>query len=76
MNDTLNKTIEELGLTARTLRCLRNAGINTLEDLTKMSYLGLPEIRNMSSFSINEIREKLRGLGFRIRNLNSAKEEK
>ena len=44
--DVLNITIDELELSARSLNCLKKAGINTVDDLIKKDYEELANIKN------------------------------
>jgi predicted RecB family nuclease len=51
--------IKELGLTIRTERCLRGAGIKTIEQLTERRVAELRKIRNLGRKTLLEIQEKL-----------------
>ncbi len=55
--------IEELDFTVRSYNCLKKAGVNTISDLTSMSYAELLKIKNLGRKSLNEIIEKMKELG-------------
>ncbi len=54
------KTIGDLDLTVRTYNCLKRHGIQTVEELRKMSDEELRSVRNISKRCIDEIKEKLK----------------
>ena len=56
--------IEELDFTVRSYNCLKNAGVNSISDLTSMSYSELLKIKNLGRKSLNEIIDKMRELGY------------
>lgn len=56
--------IEELDFTVRSYNCLKKAGVNTISDLTSMSYLELLKIKNLGRKSLNEIIDKMKELGY------------
>lgn len=66
----LEMTIEELDLSVRSYNCLKRAGINTVEDLTNKSEEDMMKVRNLGRKSLEEVINKLNGLG-----LNLKKEE-
>ena len=70
--EVLEKTIEELDLSVRSFNCLKRAGINTVEDLVNKSEEEMMKVRNLGKKSFDEVKEKLRELGF---NLSSEEEE-
>ena len=51
--------IEDLELSVRTYNCLKRAGINTLEELFRLTEEELGQIRNISRKSLEEIERKL-----------------
>lgn len=51
--------LDELELSVRSYNCLRRAGINTIEELRRLSDEDYHHIRNLSSRSIEEIKQKL-----------------
>jgi DNA-directed RNA polymerase subunit alpha len=59
----LEMTIEELDLSVRSYNCLKRAGINTVEDLTNKSEEDMMKVRNLGRKSLEEIINKLNGLG-------------
>lgn len=58
-SDVLNITIDELELSARSLNCLKKAGIHTVDDLIKKDYEELANIKNFGKKSADEINAKL-----------------
>lgn len=63
----LEMTIEELDLTVRSYNCLKRAGINTVEDLTKKSEDDMMKVRNLGRKSLDEVINKVQGLGLSLR---------
>ena len=55
----LEMVIEDLELSARSLNCLRKAGINTVSELLSNSLEDLMKHKNFGMKSLNEVREKL-----------------
>jgi DNA-directed RNA polymerase subunit alpha len=55
----LDREIEDLDFTQRSLNCLKKAGINTLRDLVSRSEEEIQEIRNLGRKSFKEIKEKV-----------------
>ena len=66
----LEMTIEELDLSVRSYNCLKRAGINTVEDLIQRTEEDMMKVRNLGRKSLEEVKNKLHGLG-----LSLAKEE-
>ncbi len=62
----LDRDIESLELSIRSLNCLKNANIKTIRDLVTRTEKQMVEIRNFGEKSLKEVREKLEamGLGF------------
>jgi len=62
----LDREIESLELSIRSLNCLKNANIKHLRDLVTKTEKEMVEIRNFGEKSLREVREKLEamGLGF------------
>lgn len=56
-------TIEELELSTRITNSLRNAGIETVEDLLKAQKEELVKLKNMGAKSLSDIEEKLKDKG-------------
>ena len=59
-------SIEELDLSVRSYNCLKRAGINTVEDLCAKSMDDLMKVRNMGRKSLDEILNKLEGMGLHL----------
>ena len=53
--ENINKPIEELGLSSRTISGLKRVGINTIEDFIKSNKTGLSKISHMGPKARNEI---------------------
>ncbi len=58
----LEMTIEELDLSVRSYNCLKRAGINTVEELTKRTEDDMMKVRNLGKKSLEEVRHKLADL--------------
>lgn len=52
-------SLEDLDFTSRTYHCLKRAGINTLNDLLKITANDLMKIRNLGKKSLKEIRDRV-----------------
>ena len=63
----LEMTIEELDLSVRSYNCLKRAGINTVEDLTNKSEEDMMKVRNLGRKSLDEVINKLQGLGLYLK---------
>ena len=63
----LEMTIEELELSVRSYNCLKRAGINTVEDLTNKSEEDMMKERNLGRKSLEEVINKLNGLGLYLK---------
>ena len=63
-NNIEDMKIEELDFTVRSYNCLKKANINTISDLTSMSYVELLKIKNLGRKSLNEIIDKMKELGY------------
>lgn len=63
----LEMTIEELDLSVRSYNCLKRAGINTVEDLTNKSEEAMMKVRNLGRKSLEEVINKLNGLGLYLK---------
>ena len=63
----LETTIEEMELSVRSYNCLKRAGINTVEDLTKKSKDDMLKVRNLGLKSLEEVINKLKDLGFDLK---------
>jgi DNA-directed RNA polymerase subunit alpha len=58
---------EILGLSLRTKRCLRNAEIETMDQLLAKTPSGLLKIKNFGKKSLCEVREELAKLGLSLK---------
>jgi DNA-directed RNA polymerase subunit alpha len=59
-------TIEELDLSVRSYNCLKRAGINTVDDLTKKTIEDMMKVRNLGRKSLEEVIHKLEGLELKL----------
>jgi DNA-directed RNA polymerase subunit alpha len=70
----IQKPIEDLGLSVRSLNCLRRAGVKTIRDLLTFSEEDILKLKNFGQKSFLEIKEKLGELGITLRQSNSEEE--
>lgn len=63
----LEMTIEELELSVRSFNCLKRAGIDTVEDLTKKTESDMIKVRNLGKKSLEEVIQKLHSFGLELR---------
>jgi len=63
----LEMTIEELDMSVRSFNCLKRAGIDTVEDLTKRTEADMMKVRNLGKKSLEEVRQKLQALGLDLK---------
>lgn len=63
----MEMTIEELDLSVRSYNCLKRAGINTVEELTRKTEEDMMKVRNLGKKSLQEVKEKLGTLGLSLR---------
>ncbi|WP_234123223.1 DNA-directed RNA polymerase subunit alpha [Clostridium hydrogenum] len=66
----LEMTIEELDLSVRSYNCLKRAGINTVQELTQRSMDDMMKVRNLGKKSLEEVEQKLTGLGLSLKLLD------
>src|SRR5690606_1417683 len=66
-NRVMEMTIEELDLSVRSYNCLKRAGINTVEELTRRTEEDMMKVRNLGKKSLQEVKEKLSALGLSMR---------
>lgn len=59
----MDTPVESLDLSVRSYNCLKRAGVNTIGQLTERSEQDLLNIRNFGAKSIEEVKDKLQGLG-------------
>lgn len=63
----LEMSIEELDLSVRSFNCLKRAGINTVEELTKKTEEDMMKVRNLGKKSLEEVKTKLADYGLSLR---------
>ncbi len=63
----LEMTIEELDMSVRSFNCLKRAGIDTVEDLTKRTEEDMIKVRNLGKKSLEEVIQKLHSLGLDLK---------
>jgi DNA-directed RNA polymerase subunit alpha len=71
----LETRIEELDFSVRTFNCLRREGIATVGEVIQKSPAELLAIRNFGKKSLNEVQEKLKGLGLSLPGAEELTEE-
>ena len=60
-------TIEELDLSVRAYNCLKRAGINSVAELVQKNEDDMMKVRNLGRKSLEEVQQKLEGLGLSLR---------
>jgi len=65
--DVVQRGIEELNLTARTVRCLKAEGVFTLQQLQSCTEGKLLRMPNFGRKSLNEIIEQMASFGYKLR---------
>ncbi len=63
----LEMTIEDLDMSVRSFNCLKRAGIDTVEDLTKKTEAEMIKVRNLGKKSLEEVILKLHSLGLDLK---------
>lgn len=63
----MEMTIEELDLSVRSYNCLKRAGINTVEELTRKTEDDMMKVRNLGKKSLEEVVQKLAALDLNLR---------
>lgn len=58
--------LEDLDFSVRSYNCLKKAGIDSLEDLTRLSLKEVMSIKNFGKSSLNEVLTKLKELGIEL----------
>lgn len=66
-DSVLDTSIEELDLSVRSYNCLKRQGVNTVGQLTECSENDLLNIRNFGAKSIEEVKDKLQGIGLSLK---------
>ncbi|MCM1043091.1 MAG: DNA-directed RNA polymerase subunit alpha [Corallococcus sp.] len=64
----LEMNIDDMDLSVRSYNCLKRAGIQTVEDLTKRSEDDMLRVRNLGRKSLDEVIAKLESYGLSLRN--------
>ena len=67
--EILNKTMDDLGLSVRARRALDRLGVKTVLELISKTEAELLGCKNFGVTSLNEIKERLEGLGLGLRKL-------
>ncbi|WP_339022639.1 DNA-directed RNA polymerase subunit alpha [Spiroplasma endosymbiont of Crioceris asparagi] len=65
----LDRLIEDLDFTQRSLNCLKRANVNTLRDLVEKTEYDIQEIRNLGKKSLKEIKDKVAQLGLTFKTI-------
>ena len=63
----VNVSVEELELSVRSANCLKNKGIETIDQLLTFSEVGLLKIKNFGRKNLNEIKDILDEKGLSLR---------
>lgn len=63
----LEMTIEELDLSVRAFNCLKRASINTVGELVQRNQEDMMKVRNLGKKSLEEVEQKLQGLGLSLK---------
>lgn len=63
----LEMSIDDMELSVRSHNCLKRAGINTVEDLTKKSRNDMLKVRNLGLKSLEEVIAKVESYGLKLR---------
>ncbi|HHZ19433.1 MAG TPA: DNA-directed RNA polymerase subunit alpha [Firmicutes bacterium] len=66
-NKVLEMSIEELDLSVRSYNCLKRAGINSVEELTRKTEEDMMKVRNLGRKSLEEVVQKLSEYGLSLR---------
>ena len=66
MKKLLNMSVNEIELSVRAANCLNNANITTVGQLAMKSEAEMLKYRNFGKKSLNEIKDKLTGLGLSL----------
>ena len=63
----LERSIDDLDLSVRSYNCLKRAGINTVDELVRMSEEDMMKVRNLGRKSLEEVQQKLMEFGLHLR---------
>jgi DNA-directed RNA polymerase alpha subunit len=69
--DFVDVSVEELELSVRSANCLRNKGIETIDQLLTFSEAELLKLKNFGRKNLNEIRDILNEKGLNLRRSNN-----
>ena len=64
----LEMNIDDMDLSVRSYNCLKRAGIQTVEDLTRRTEDDMLKVRNLGRKSLDEVIAKLEGYGLSLKN--------
>ena len=62
-----SKPLDELELSVKTYNCLSRAGVNTIDDLTRMTASDMMRVRNLGRRSLEEVISKMELMGYKLR---------
>ena len=62
-----NITLEEMELSVRAYNCMKRGGCNTVADIISKTHTELMNIRNLGRKSLEEVEQKIRELGFELK---------
>lgn len=63
----LDRPVSDLNLSVRARKCMVRLGINSINELVRRTGDDLLECKNFGVTSLNEVREKLKGIGLKLR---------
>jgi len=63
----MDKSVDELALSARSRKCLQKLNIETIDDLLQYSERQLLAVKNFGQTSLDEIKQQLAELGLSLR---------
>lgn len=66
----LEMNIEELDLSVRSYNCLKRAGIDTIEELTRKTEEDMMKVRNLGRKSLEEVKNKLSAMNLSLRKID------
>ncbi len=66
MTRQLQTRVEDLDFSVRTMNCLRREGISTVGELVQRTESDLMAIRNFGRKSLQEVKDKLSGMGLEL----------
>src|SRR5512139_979791 len=66
LNESLDKSVEELELSVRSYNCLKNANIRTIRELVQKTEAEMLKTKNFGRKSLNEIKDILQTMGLSL----------